>query len=959
MANTRESIELLLKTTGAKAVQDAVGKLTKVTTTYGKGVKTVTKEYELQDKSLKQITQKFATLDNTIVKVKAHTEKIGKETRKVAASYYKAGEQIAKTTKHVKELDRGFLGTGDRLTTIMAKVTTWGVATGILYGTIRAVRELTDEFLTLEKAMARVATVTRPETGVLGNLQQTINTMRREVMDFAVTSPAKIDDVAQSLYYLGSAGLDVADQLGGMRHIANLAVGTWGDVGEISKTVAGIVNNFGDSLKFARTEEEKFDYVTDLIAKTFSEQQVEISEIASAFQLAGSAAGIMDISLQELVGTVGFLNTGMLKGSKAGTALLNAFIQMGSKANKLRYAFGVMIDPNKPLNFMDILEQLHTKVGDFIETQEVMTLLWDIFGRRGGRAISLVLKNWNQFKQSINKLDPQDIDGYAEKLEELASNNLIDRFKTLGHAIAGVADAVAEVSGIHPLELTKRGIEQTTKGLQAIRQDLLQPGGPWGQAIAARGQLPGMEQFAQLPTAQPKRMSEIIPPGFNEALGFLPPTTSDEAFNRQKKRFVQPGQLKEEQELLDKEMRRHELAMARLDSEEQYLEVLAAQATLMDEGVAKERAMNQLEEAAIAFAKRKQQERQRALNEVQILQMNLDGASEKEILEQRLLNLKWAQIDPNEKIIKQMQIQLQLAEIDKTLKEEQQQQIKQSIEYTDKLIAREMEAQANRAIKSMLDSSNYAKALVNLQDQQRIKKQLLYGETVAAIRQKRILELERKSVLSRKENLELIQLQNEQLDYQITLQKRAMQLLADFAVARMDGGTAGWDRLLSGGVALLGEMSGLPFGDIIGGAVGSIVSKALGLDRDEKQKELDLQEDNTRAIRELNDTMRTFTERYINAPSTFAIAGDVPQMASGGRILKSGLAYVHAGEEIRQPDPVGAAYTTKTYDQSTAVSIDKVQVIAQPGQDARQIAQEVITILKRTYDRGGQYESPI
>ena len=80
----------------------------------------------------------------------------------------------------------------------MAKVTTWSIATGILYGTIRAVSTLTEELLQLERSMARVATVTRPETGGFGDLQSTIRNMRREVMDFAAQSPEDIQKVAQT-----------------------------------------------------------------------------------------------------------------------------------------------------------------------------------------------------------------------------------------------------------------------------------------------------------------------------------------------------------------------------------------------------------------------------------------------------------------------------------------------------------------------------------------------------------------------------------------------------------------------------------------------------------------------------------------------------------------------------------------------------------------------------------------
>jgi outer membrane lipoprotein SlyB len=163
-------------------------------------------------------------------------------------------------------------------------------------------------------------------------------------------------------------------------------------------------------------------------------QQVELDEVASAFGYVGSASGLLDIDFKTLVGTIGFLNTGMLKGSKSGTALMNAFIQIADKSDLLGEKFGITLDPTKPLNFVEIMDQLHERIGGVVISTEQLRQLMDVFGNRGGRAVANIIGRFGEWKKAINVNEATFAD-YAELMRLKMEDTLPGVLKKFGQAV--------------------------------------------------------------------------------------------------------------------------------------------------------------------------------------------------------------------------------------------------------------------------------------------------------------------------------------------------------------------------------------------------------------------------------------------------------------------------------------------------------------------------------------------
>jgi len=295
----------------------------------------------------------------------------------------------------------------------------------------RAISAATKEWLTFQSEMSRVATVTRTTA-------EGFQFLEKAIVDSASRSKTSFKDTASVVYALGSAGLTAQQQLAGFNHVIDLSVGTGGNLEQTAKLVAGAVNVFGKSLKDATTAGEKFKRVSDVIAYTYSTQQVELAELATAMGYVASVGSLVDIKFEELVATIGVLNTGMLKGSKSGTSLVNAFIQLARKSDRLG-ALGIEVDTSKPLNFLEVMRDLNDVVQGGKLSLDKLSVIMRSFGIRGGRAVGLLLNNFVAFEKVLkNTLDGDVITDFAEIMRRMAEDNIPAQAKKIRDSFTGI-----------------------------------------------------------------------------------------------------------------------------------------------------------------------------------------------------------------------------------------------------------------------------------------------------------------------------------------------------------------------------------------------------------------------------------------------------------------------------------------------------------------------------------------
>ena len=316
-----------------------------------------------------------------------------------------------------------------------AVIPLWVAMRAAIFALPRAISAATKEWLTFQSEMSRVATVTRTTA-------EGFKVLEDAIVDSASKSKVSFKDTASVVYALGSAGLTASQQLAGFNHVIDLAVGTGGNLEQTAKLVSGAVNVFGKSLKDATTEGEKFKKVADIIAFTYSTQQVELAELATALGYVASVGTLVKIEFEELVATLGVLNTGMLKGSKSGTSLVNAFIQLARKSDRLG-ELGIKVDTSKPLDFLKVMEQLVAVVGSGELSVEQLSTVMRTFGIRGGRAVGLLINNWEAFQTTLDNTK-NGADDFAEIMRRMAEDNIPAQARKIRDSFTGIWKGVLD-----------------------------------------------------------------------------------------------------------------------------------------------------------------------------------------------------------------------------------------------------------------------------------------------------------------------------------------------------------------------------------------------------------------------------------------------------------------------------------------------------------------------------------
>lgn len=163
-------------------------------------------------------------------------------------------------------------------------------------------------------------------------------------------------------------------------------------------------------------------------------QDVQLSELIQSYtKLAPYVTGLSD-SFTELTTMLGFLNTRLLRGGRTGRLTGRAILQLTKNAEKLANQFGITFDPNKPLDLLGTIKQIHDVMGKTGKmTAQQGQAIQEVFATRAGVSIRLLLENFNKLQEQIQDA-VLNADGFAKKMEQIRMgtvNAQLERMKNI------------------------------------------------------------------------------------------------------------------------------------------------------------------------------------------------------------------------------------------------------------------------------------------------------------------------------------------------------------------------------------------------------------------------------------------------------------------------------------------------------------------------------------------------
>jgi|TARA_B100001741_G_scaffold68893_2_gene55026 TP901 family phage tail tape measure protein len=281
-----------------------------------------------------------------------------------------------------------------------------------------------------EKSMNAVAAV----SGATGQDFKSLTNLAKQL---GRTTQFSASEAAGAMEMLSMAGLNTQQMLAATGPTLNLAAAGGIELAEAADIATNIMG--GMALKVG-----DLNTINDVLAKTSSSANTNVTEMAAVFEKVGGVAPTMGASLQQVSGMAGILANNGIKAAEAGTALRNVMLRMASEdtAKKALKNLGVSATDaaGDMREFPDILADMEKRMTALGLSESARAdIQKKVFGLRAVAAGSILQQAAanGELDTMIQKVT--DSEGAAAKQAKTRQKGLAGTMKRLNSALEGLA----------------------------------------------------------------------------------------------------------------------------------------------------------------------------------------------------------------------------------------------------------------------------------------------------------------------------------------------------------------------------------------------------------------------------------------------------------------------------------------------------------------------------------------
>ncbi len=327
---------------------------------------------------------------------------------------------------------------------MIARQAVYGAQWTLIFGTIHRVQAAIREGLRLygefERGTSRALRTGLTPTQLAGAFTPQANggmkeavTHYRELLNiqamiFTSRHKVSVKEYMDVIYELTSANMSLSKAMQFADTTMKIAIAAEGDMTQTARTMAGLYNIYGKTIKGVGSEQEKFNQIANTVLVTWSREQIELTELNNALKYVAASGRAIDLDYRVLVTTIGHLNTQMIRGATAGTGLRQMMSQVSKDAGGLKNAFGdftndliafskqekMSFDPQKPMDFIAVMEVMRKKLlanrKDFVDygqdivfTQKELSEAYKIMSLRGANVGLTLLRTLPELKKKMQE----------------------------------------------------------------------------------------------------------------------------------------------------------------------------------------------------------------------------------------------------------------------------------------------------------------------------------------------------------------------------------------------------------------------------------------------------------------------------------------------------------------------------------------------------------------------------
>ena len=413
------------------------------------GVSNATKKFEKMERAANSANSSAKKASDTVSKFDKQAQKTEKSLASWAKEKYEvlleAKERISPVLSTLGNGLRGFAGKTWSVTMRAIDLITSPVRgiinllknpifqVGAVLGVSIGLKDTIETYKDFEAAMSQVQAIS-------GATSTELVKLTNKAKEMGATTKFTAEESAQAFNYMAMAGWKTDDMLNGIEGILSLAAAS----GEDLATTSDIVT---DALTAFNMKAGDAGHFSDVLAAAASNANTTVSEMGETFKYAGSMAGSLSYSIEDVALMTGLMaNTG-IKGTMAGTALNSIFTRLSTNTNGAADAMkdlGIsFFDSNgQARDLSDVMGELRTATAGMTAEQK-SNLANTIAGTQAQKGLLAILnaseEDYNKLADAINNAD-----GAAANMSETMMDNLQGSITLLQSAVDGVKISFGE-----------------------------------------------------------------------------------------------------------------------------------------------------------------------------------------------------------------------------------------------------------------------------------------------------------------------------------------------------------------------------------------------------------------------------------------------------------------------------------------------------------------------------------
>lgn len=304
---------------------------------------------------------------------------------------------------------------------------------GAVLGVSIGLKDTIETYKDFEAAMSQVQAI----SGATGS---EVTKLTNKAKEMGATTKFTAEESAEAFNYMAMAGWKTEDMLSGIEGILSLAAAS----GEDLATTSDIVTDALTAFNMKASDAGRF---SDVLAAAASNANTTVSGMGETFKYAGSMAGSLGYSIEDVALMTGLMaNTG-IKATMAGTALNSIFTRLSTNTNGAADAMSDLgieffTSEGNARDLSDVMGELRKATAGMTAEQKSQ-LANTIAGTQAQKGLLAILnaseEDYNKLADAINNAD-----GAAAGMSETMLDNLQGSITLLQSAVDGVKISFGE-----------------------------------------------------------------------------------------------------------------------------------------------------------------------------------------------------------------------------------------------------------------------------------------------------------------------------------------------------------------------------------------------------------------------------------------------------------------------------------------------------------------------------------